>query len=781
MRSTKAFPLRAPQLAATALLLLTVTLWARPVAASSWVGRPLREMIEDARAHGLAVLYSTDLIGDPMHVTVEPRALDPVSRLQETLAPFGLTLRRLPNSGYAIVSDPALARKTPPPEKPASTEQILDEILVQSHLSRNARGATEPKTGIPALESPGSISVIPVSPMAERNPQTLTEMLAYTAGVIGEEGAANRSDDLLLMRGFPVERVFVDGMIRKMSSLDFTTEPYGLERVEVLKGPVSALFGQMEPGGIVNAITKRPSETRLHELQVQTGSFAQTRFAADSSGPLDKDGKWLFRMTALGRNSQTSVDFTADNRRYLAPAVTWRISDRSSFTLLTSYQRDETNYHVGLPGAGTVDFNPNGIIPTSRNPGEPSDFLTASGGAASGLFESRLDDAWTLRQSIRYSGFNTNFRTTWNDGFEADQRTLDRELEAGSSRDDAFTVDNQLLGIFRGNHLEHRLLIGLDYQNLVHRSRSQRATASPLDIFAPVYGGPVGPLSPSCGEDAQSAQLGLYVSDQLKLNDKWVWLFGGRFDTVRHEIRDALSETRIRQNDRAVTRRVGWVYRASNGLAPYMSFSDSFEPTVGLDSNQLPYKPTNGRQYEAGIRYAPDAQPFLITTAIYDLRKRREPIPDPRFDVSNLQKGESRSRGIELETRLDLTPRFNLAATYAHTEATIIKGASAEGRARRRAGVPRETATLWMNYSLRDVRIGLGARYVGRSPGTFDLSTDTHSFTVADLFVGYTAGRWNLALFGNNIFDERYVEACHYGCFYGRRREIVGSVAYRWE
>lgn len=770
---------------ATVLLLAMAVLAAGPVSASSpWVGRPLREMIEDLRAQGLGILYSSDLVRDDMRVAVEPQEHEPLARLRETLAPFGLTTRDVSGHRYAIVVAPKRARESPPADHASPTERSVDEILVQGHSSRDINGpAAEPKTDIPRLESPGSLSVISTSqPSGRRNSQTLTEMLAYTAGVTGEEGAANLTDDILVMRGFPVERMFVDGMVRQMSSLNFAAEPYGLERLEVLKGPVSALFGQMTPGGIVNAVTKRPTETPLQEVQAQAGRFDRAQLATDFSGPLDDTGRWLYRVTALGRGSNSSVDFVRNDRRYLAPAVTWRYSDRSSFTLLTSYQRNEASYYNGLPPQGTVRLNPNGIIPARRNPGEPGDSLEAVGKSVSGIFEHRVDDRWSLRQSLRYARFESHSRTTWNLGFEEDLRTLDRIAAAGHTHDDAFTLDNQLLGLFGTRGIEHRLLVGIDYQYLRHDERYRYGAASPLDLFAPIYRRePAGPLTDFYGQADRSMQLGLYVSDQVKISGKWVLLLGGRYDENRHETGDGSRDARVQQESRAATHRLGWVYLADNGLAPYMSFSDSFEPTIGLDENLTPYRPSIGRQYEVGLKYMPDAQPLLLTAAVYDLRRRNAPSPYPQNLDLDIQKGDIRSRGVELEARIELTPQLNLAATYTHTDAIVTRSTDPGEIGTRRGGVPRETATLWITHASGDMHVGFGARYLGRSLGLFDTSLQTRPFTVADVSLGYAFGRWNFALFGNNVFDQRYVEACSYGCFYGPRREIVGSVAYRWE
>jgi iron complex outermembrane recepter protein len=227
------------------------------------------------------------------------------------------------------------------------------------------------KTGALLIEVPQSISIINNREMENRGVITMNEALRYTPGVQADEYGFEPRFDWLKIRGFSAETfgVFRDGM--RFNSLSGKLDPYELESVEVLKGPSSVLYGQVPPGGLINQVTKRPPAESQREVGVQFGAYDRRQFQGGFGSPIDKQQIWRYRILGLVRDSGTQVNFTPDNRRLIAPSLTWHPSDRTNITGLADWQHDGTRWSQFLPSQGTLTFNPNGVIPVSTFVGEP--------------------------------------------------------------------------------------------------------------------------------------------------------------------------------------------------------------------------------------------------------------------------------------------------------------------------------------------------------------------------------------------------------------------------
>lgn len=238
------------------------------------------------------------------------------------------------------------------------------------------RSATGTKTDAPILEVPQTINVVTAEQMNDQAVQSVSEALRYTPGVSVENfGALSPTDSYTRVRGFRTD-LYLDGTrlpIKGDGAAAFAVEPYGLERVEVLKGPASGLYGSSGPGGLINMVSKRPTDVPINEIQIQTGSFDRAQVAFDFSGPVTADKSVLFRLTGLARDADTQVDFAEDNRLFIAPALTIRPSSQTTLTLLASYSEEDSVWPFFnlVPPQGSVLSNPNGRIPRSRYTGEP--------------------------------------------------------------------------------------------------------------------------------------------------------------------------------------------------------------------------------------------------------------------------------------------------------------------------------------------------------------------------------------------------------------------------
>jgi iron complex outermembrane receptor protein len=658
------------------------------------------------------------------------------------------------------------------------------------------RSATGTKTDTPLIETPQSISVVTAAQMEVLRPQSLMETLNYTAGVFANPGP-DHTIDAFSVRGFGADAsygsLYRDGSKYQVNAFNGQQEPYGLERIEVLKGAASVLYGATAPGGIINTVSKRPMNAPLRELNVDVGNFDRRQISGDFSDSLDADQVWAYRLTFLRRESDTYVDYVADDREYVAPVVEWRPSEATSLTLRGEYQHDETAYMDGLPAAGTIDPNPNGKISRHRFTGEPDyDEYDNKRYSIGYLFEHEFNDAFKLRHSLNYMHSQNDMPSVWTAGLADGMRTT--EIRGSQDREDessAVTSDSTLQYLWSSGVIAHTSLVGVDYTVQHHQSDRRNRDAQPLDLFDPVYGLPLSEPYSDYSWRFHTQRLGLYVQDQMKIAEKWVLLLGGRQDWVRYsEAIDPIGSPRNWDPDGertdAFTGRAGLVYLADNGLAPFASFSQSFEPLSGRSSDGGRLDPTRGEQYELGLRYQPIGAAALFSATVYQLTQEDVGVTDPANRDFQVQLGEVRSRGLELEANTPVGDYANIIAAYTYTDARTLESGplTPEDDGTRTGAIPYNQFSLWGDYSFGDfglaaLKAGLGIRYVDSTVGIW-MDAEVPSFTLLDAMLSYGVGPWRLALNVTNVTDKTYVATCTYACFYGEPRRVTASVGYSW-
>lgn len=658
---------------------------------------------------------------------------------------------------------------------------------VQGYVAN--RSATATKTDTPIIEVPQSISVVTRDQMETRQVDSLNETLKYTPGVFAEFGGIQSSAPTLVMRGFSAipyyGSMYLNGL-RTISNGDL--EPYGLERVEVMRGPASVLYGQNNPGGVIGMVTKRPTEKPIHEIQLQGGSFDHRAGAIDVGGPLTKDKTLLYRFTGLLREGGNGIDFSNDRRAFVSGAVTWRPTDATELTAFSLYQKDKGRWNYGLPAQGTVLPNPNGRIPVTRFIGEPMDYNITERAVIGYNLEHRATDSLTFRQNLQYARENWDSRNVTPNGLQADLRTLNRSTSVDHTSWDTFAIDNQAEVKATTGILHHTMLFGVDYRWRQYSSiGGWGGTAAPLDVYAPVYGQPVFFPADNYGTRQTENFSGIYLQDQIKL-DRWILTLGGRHDWADSKTADIYdgSPTVTNQNDRAFTKRGGLGYEFDSGVVPYISYAESFTPTAGTTFDGTPFKPQTGVQYEAGVKYQPKDMNLRITAAVYDLRRQNVMTADPAHPGFSIQIGEVASRGFEFEAVASLTSNLNLTAAYAYNDARVTR--SNDGDAGKRpVTTPPHLASVWADYTIRDgalngLGFGGGIRYVSASAGDWANTFNAPAYTVVDAMARYDIDNWRFSVNVSNLFDNQYVTGCFSlgQCSVGRVRTVIGTVSYRW-
>jgi iron complex outermembrane receptor protein len=657
------------------------------------------------------------------------------------------------------------------------------------------QSATATKTGTPLLETPQTISVITREQMTAQQAQSVRDTVRYAPGVYFSDDADFRFEPVNA-RGFALDP-YVDGL-RLMPGTWSTprVDPYFLERAEVLEGPSSTLYGQASPGGLLNMISKRPTATPLHEVQIQTGSFNRIQGAFDFSGPIDPEGKLLYRLTGIARDTGTQVDHLDQQRVAIAPALTWRPTADTSLTLLASYLHDpKAGFWNILPLRGTLYPNRYGSIPRSFFAGEPNfesfDFNQAAVGYE---LEHRFNDTLKFRQNLRFSHIDLNYREAQVIGVAADDRTLQRQAYMAKENLNTVTLDNQLQADFVTGPLQHTAILGLDYQYKKWDNFTRFGAAPALDLLNPVYGQLI-PL-PGIFQNADQVQrqLGVYVQDQIKFGD-FVLSLGGRQDWVSSSNSNHVNGVATQQASHAFTWHTGLLYKFDNGLAPYVSYATSFQPTAGTAATGTPFDPTKGEQYEAGIKYQPVGWNALLTASVFNLRQKNVLTADldPTHPIgSQVQTGEVRSRGIEFSAVATVAENLSVRASYTYLDAEVEK-ANDGTVGKRLAGAPRNFASLWGDYTFRSGPLngfGLtaGARYVDSFFATNANTIKIPNVTLFDAGVHYDLGAASpilkgtkLSVSATNLFDRKYVSTCAaVGCRWGVGRTVYATLSYRW-
>lgn len=757
--------------------------------------QPLERALAAFQAQGkVQVLYAPELVLSRQARAVTGR-LAPRQALEILLEGSGL-VPVASGSGWLIrKAEPQSSSDAQLPLISVESSHEIDSPVGPDSGYVAKRSLAGTKTDTPLLETPRSISVVTAAQIDDQKADEIGAALRYTPGVFAEHRGADTTRPNLVMRGFrDLNPLYVDGLQGFSSSFNsIAPEIYGLERVEVLRGPASSLYGAGSPGGIVNGVTKRPREEFFAEVEGSYGSYDQVGGKFDIGGAIDDEKKFLFRLTGAAHGGDSQINYLEDDRLYIAPAFTWKIGADTSLTLLTQYQKDDTYEVQLLPAAGTALPNPNGRIPTSFLVAEPGYTAYEKESTSVGyIFQHKFTESVALRQSLRQENRELLFRTMGGQGFQSgDLRTLTRGVFTVQDDIDALTTDTSLEMGFETGTVRHTLLLGFDYKRATTNEDMFYTDAlADIDVFDPVYGQPI-PVPPQDWDQQQKlTQTGVYLQDQMKIGEKVVLTLGGRSDRAEIRTSEAFSATYTDESHDAFTWQGGFVYLLGNGVAPYVSYAESFEPAGGTDAAGLPFDPTTGTQYEAGVKYQPPGTALLATLAVFELTQQNVLTTDPANPFFATQTGEIRSRGIEAETRASLTRGLSLTASYSFTDLEITKSNDGD-QGKRPTRVPEHLASVWGDYqfqggALRGFGAGAGVRYVGTTYGDWENTFKVSAFTLVDAAIHYDfrddLKGMRLSLNASNLLDKTYVASCEAEsyCIYGLRRVVTAAVKYRW-
>lgn len=684
----------------------------------------------------------------------------------------------------------------------------LDPIVVQTEAERGSSGtivakrdSASTKTDTPILQTPQSVDVITRKQLDDQNPQTVGNAMQYTAGVFMPD--ANTRFDSLFIRGFGGFGTsstfvgFLDGLRlpRGQAFGQFQVDPFLLDRVDVLKGPSAVLYGQVSPGGLVNMVSRDPSATPYNEMRFEVGSYGRMQAGLTTQGAFDQKGVWQYSLSAIGRVSGTAYDDVNEGRVGVAPAITWQPDADTRLTIRGFYENDpEGGYFNSIYPTFLAAPQYRSFLNRSFNVGDPNfDNYKREQGGVGYSFEHRFNDWLQIRSNTRYSDVSSELRGIQMSGAMSTDGILPRQALISTEQAGGISTDNSAVFTFNTGPLSHKVIAGIDYQWFSSDWTYQYAVAPSLNVVLPVYGVSVGPFATLIDNTQDLQQTGAYLQDQLALGN-WRAVLGVRQDwttqsTVNHLANNSTSD----QSASAATYRAALLYLFENGLAPYASYSTSFEPVVGVDASGQAFVPTEAQQVEVGLKYQPTFMNALFTVAGFDIHQQNVLTPGPVVGF-NVQTGEIRSRGLEFEARGNITDNLELigALTLLDTEVTKSNVASYVGK--HPQAVPNYFGSFWMNYkftegALSGLSTGAGVRVIGPSYADDANDIKVDGFALVDMSLRYDLARLSPQMKGatatldiRNLFDTVYYTSCTYDiyCQYGTGRTFLAGLRKTW-
>ncbi|QKQ75146.1 TonB-dependent siderophore receptor [Nostoc sp. TCL240-02] len=663
---------------------------------------------------------------------------------------------------FGVTSAASTAQQpTPAPEKQPPIEL---NVIGEAEGSYNVPDAsTATKIPTPVRDIPQSIQVVPRQSWEAQGAANAIDALR-SVGVIQAFNSPSNGD-VFTIRGFQTTNILHNGL------KDYTagatsgqTQLANIEKIEVLRGPASVLYGQGNPGGTINYVTKQPLSDPYFAASMTFGSYNLYQPTVDISGPINSDKTLLYRLNLSYFNSDSFVDFFNSKRYLLAPVISWQIDPKTKVTFEAEVRYQDQGYHrTGLPALGTVLPNPNGKIPLNRNTLDVGAKNDRSSVLLGYNFEHRFNDNWSLVNAfkVRFVGFITNSANSV--ALQPDGRTLrrSRQTDLGPGVDNEYAVDTHFIGKFKTGSLQHELVAGFDlYRELNIFNRTMSAIGS-IDLFNPVYGQPIGAVTSRLNRKTTNDQIGLYIQDLVTLAPNLKLVFGGRADFVENKVTNFLnSSLNNSQPDQAFSPRVGLVYQPIQPISLYASYSQSFSQNLGATFGGSLFKPSTGTQYEVGVKGDFLSGRLSSTLALYQLTLSNVLTPDPNNLTFNVQTGEQRSRGIELNVTGEILPGWNVIASYAYTDAQVTKD-NVYAIGNRLPNVPFNSASLWTTYTfsqsnLQGLGFGLGLFYVGERQGDLNNAFSVPSYVRTDAAVYYQKGHLGLALNFKNLFNVQY-------------------------
>jgi len=680
-------------------------------------------------------------------------------------------------------------------EADTAAEEDAIQVVVTGEQNEGynpSNSSTATRTDTPLRDIPQSITVIPQEVIRDQGVNRLGEILENAPSITGSFRSPRDFSNFFNSRGFELE-ILRNGSPDTLGADYSYTVTDNIERVEVLRGPASVLFGLGAPGGTANVIIRRPLQDPFYEIEATIGSFDTYRGSIDLSGPLDDSETVLYRLIASANTTGSFIDFFNRQTYLVAPSLTWQIGERTTLTFDAEYQSiTGTKSDWGLPAEGTVLPNPNGEVPRDLYRGEPSleedDEINLY--RIGYDLEHRFSENWQIRSSLQTVFYEEDVRSALPLNFLDNQREQPRLYIQSDNFLESYQLDNYVVGNFSTGSIQHQLVAGVNlYREDLRYTDGFEGTLPAINVFNPVYGGitlaDLTDVVPDQDARFLTQGLGLYLQNQITLTDNLKVLLGGRYDFVDQEARFIPFFSEASQQQQAFSPRIGIVYQPIQPISLYASYSRSFFPAQGRAtdiSNQ--FDPSRGTQYEIGVK-ADITDRLSTTLALFHLTRSNVVTPDPNNPLLSVQTGEQRSQGVELDLTGEILPGWNIFAGFSFIDAKVTEDNDIPV-GNQLNNVPETSLNVWTTYEIQSgnfqgLGFGLGIFYAGERQGDLANSFQLPSYVRADAAIFYERGQFRAALNVRNLFDtEYYVSASSRNrVFLGDPFTVQGTIS--WE
>ena len=655
--------------------------------------------------------------------------------------------------------------------------------------------STATKSSATLLETPQFVSVIKREQMDTLPSESISQALRYSAGVTSEKfGAFGGGIDFSKIRGFDAD-YYLDGLrvIGNSGIWGPQVDSWTLNSIEAVHGPSSALYGQGGAGGVINMQSRRPSANESHQIQFQKGNFDNNAVKFDTTGAMNDDETLLYRMNGLALSTDSQVNSSKQSRYLLAPSITWQPNEKLNWTVLSQYQHDPHIGHYNTLPAQAIGLlpNPNGKLDFTQNYSDPKhEKSTRTQWSVTSLVDYQVSSSVTLKQNMRYSDVDTHIKRDFTRGFLAGDRLLTAVYQDSPSKSKTFVADNQLVYKVKTGDIRHELLTGFDFQTGKLDKDWWGSQTVSFDPWVKPHHPEFKPYPVSRTSTTQRFdRYGVYLQDQLSWQ-QWDLILSGRYDWSYLDTDNNLSHTTQKNDTSAWSQRVGLTYAFENGFSPWISFSDSFDPVLGTDADGKSFIPTESKQAEVGLKYQSDN--LMASVAAYELEQKNVTTHNPLNPDYYNQTGKIRSRGVDFESRMALTPSVNVMVSYAFTDNKITESQDLSVLNKHPVQVPKHSGSAWVDYRfhspyLEGALVGVGVRYLGETWGD-----NTNTFKVPAVWLGDISARYQmdalapeltgmeLGLTVSNVTNKSYVASCTSStyCSIGTNRTLLATLNY---
>lgn len=746
-------------------------------------GGPLAPALDRfARQAGISLSYDAQSIGNRTTQGVQG-TLETSAALSSLLQGTELQPEQQGPNAYLIIPQ---TKPAGPLELGATEDYRLAPVIINAKVKANADDDADSvvakelwvggKVATSILNTPASVSVVTRKEMEQRSVSTTEEALLYTPGVISDFYGSDDRNDYFQIRGFQAT-TYRDGLT--LSSMRGVREdPYAYERIEILRGANSTLFGPADPGGSVNFVTKQPRFEQFGQGYVTYGSYDHAETGIDVGDALNDEKTVAGRFTAKMQNSDREYDHSQDDNRFVMGGLTWAPTDYTSATVILDYLKTDSS-----PNSGGYPLDKE--YDRSDFYGEPSyNFHNVERTSLSGNITHDFDNGFVLRSNLRYSELSDDFGYAYlSDSPTRVGTTIPRYVFGTDSDADQLNGNLMLQYDAQFEHIDSSTLVGVEYLDSTTKQSSVYGLAPSIDIANPIFTGVPGDISPYTRKKNDATTKAVFLQQNLSFYDRVIATAGVRNDSMDLSSKEYIGGASSENDSFSETSyRGALTYIVNDEVSTYVSMVESVSPP------QVGVTPQTGRQYEVGVKYSPMGMDALFSAAIYDLTQENVTIAVvlPSGIIEQQTVGESRVRGLDLEAKAQVTQDISVIGAYSYMESEVLRGSLYDGsslKGKEFTTAPKHSASLWSYYSIpdTDVSVGLGARYVGGYYMDAANTKKSDGTTLFDAALNYKIAKGtDLALNVSNLFDEQHVVGSGTANYYNPGREVTAKLSYSW-